>query len=151
MRPGLRVPGRPACPPARGGPRVLAALALVPVQDLPHRLVQGVAGDFAAVGEKKRGRSGSAMLDAGPRSEAHGMPGKGRRREKPQGPGVRAGPQGAAEHPGARMAADGAPGTTYLMAAPAARTGKENRGVCACALIELLFSRDSLIPSHRGA
>lgn len=48
----------PPCPPR---PCLLAALALVPVQDLPHRLVQGVARDFAAVREK-RGRSVPAML-----------------------------------------------------------------------------------------
>ena len=40
--PGSPWPGMLALP-REGGPRSLAALALVPVQDFPHRLVQGVA------------------------------------------------------------------------------------------------------------
>ena len=43
--------------PQSGSPRgrlLLSALALVPVQDFPHRLVEGVAGDFAAHSSLRR-------------------------------------------------------------------------------------------------
>lgn len=51
---------------------------------------------------------------------------------------------------GARMAADSAPITTYLMAAAPAETGKEGRELCACAQIEHVFPRELLVPLPRA-
>lgn len=57
----------------------------------------------------------------------------------------------SAGHLGARMAADSAPRTAYLMAAAAAETGKEGRALCACAQIEHVFPRELLVPRSRSA
>lgn len=97
--PGRPPPARPPRRPPRGSPRSLPPLALVPVQDFPHRLVQGVAGDFAAAGEKRDERSGfqtrghgsppHAPGDLGPRTRCNpgeeglqGRPGSARELER---------------------------------------------------------------------
>lgn len=74
------------------------------------------------------------------------MPGKGSRHGAAAGRAFEAGRGASARQLGARMAADSAPITTYLMAAGAEETGKEGSPLCACAQIELVFSRESLVP-----